>query len=227
MKKGQSILGILFFALLFGLCFQQNALNVEAKTRVIHKDITPKEPASSDLKVIKKVTKLAAHRWIQSYTMDSKYYYYIQMTSPYTGNLRITRVKYRGLGRYIKDHMDLKKFGHATNLDCSVSNGQTWLWTGSDCKGNDVSRAISGFRYQKNKTLRKHGTIHYKIPDAKSKKYMTNVYPAINQNSTQMAVRYTYGGKQYYQIYNLAKGRFINPRNPVKRICLSATSGDF
>lgn len=71
------------------------------------------------------------------------------MTSPYTGNLRITRVKYRGLGRYIKDHMDLKKFGHATNLDCSVSNGQTWLWTGSDCKGNDVSRAISGFRYQK------------------------------------------------------------------------------
>ena len=56
---------------------------------------------------------------------------------------------------------------------------------------------------------------------------MTNVYPAINQNSTQMAVRYTYGGKQYYQIYNLAKGRFINPRNPVKRICLSATSGDF
>ena len=119
------------------------------------------------------------------------------MTSPYTGNLRITRVKYRGLGRYIKDHMDLKNFGHATNLDCSVSNGQTWLWTGSDCKGNDVSRAISGFRYQKNKTLRKHGTIHYKIPDAKSKKYMTNVYPAINQNSTQMAVRYTYGGKQY------------------------------
>lgn len=108
MKKGQSILGILFFALLFGLCFQQNALNVEAKTRVIHKDITPKEAASSDLKVIKKVTKLAAHRWIQSYTMDSKYYYYIQMTSPYTGNLRITRVKYRGLGRYIKDHMDLK-----------------------------------------------------------------------------------------------------------------------
>ena len=76
MKKGQSILGILFFALLFGLCFQQNALNVEAKTRVIHKDITPKEAASSDLKVIKKVTKLAAHRWIQSYTMDSKYYYY-------------------------------------------------------------------------------------------------------------------------------------------------------
>ena len=122
--------------------------------------------------------------------------------------------------------MDLKNFGHATNLDCSVSNGQTWLWTGSDCKGNDVSRAISGFRYQKNKTLRKHGTIHYKIPDAKSKKYMTNVYPAINQNSTQMAVRYTYGGKQYYQIYNLANGRFINPRNPVKRICLSATSWD-
>jgi len=70
MKKEQSILGILFFTLLFGLCFQQNPLNVEAKTRVIHKDITPKEPASSDLKVVKKVTKLAAYRWIQSYTME-------------------------------------------------------------------------------------------------------------------------------------------------------------
>ena len=76
MKKEQSILGILFFTLLFGLCFQQNPLNVEAKTRVIHKDITPKEPASSDLKVVKKVTKLAAYRWIQSYTMDSKYAYH-------------------------------------------------------------------------------------------------------------------------------------------------------
>lgn len=225
MKKKYYLMSILFFVLFFGICFHSHPLKTDAK--VVMKDITPREPSASDLKVIKRVTKLAAHRWIQSYTMDSKYYYYIQMTSAYTGNLRITRVKYRGLGRYIKDHMDLKNFGHATNLDCSVSNGVTWLWTGSDCKGNDVSRAISGFRYQKNKTLRKHGSIHYKIPDAKSKKYMTNVYPAINQNSTQMAVRYTYRGKQYYQIYNLVSGRFINPRNPVKRICLSATQGDF
>lgn len=225
MKKRIKLLPILFFTLLFGICFQSNPLRAEAK--VVLKDVTPREPSSSDLSVIRKVTKLAAHRWIQSYTLDSKYYYYIQMTSAYTGNLRITRVKYKGLGRYVKDHMDLKNFGHATNLDCSISNGVTWLWTGSDCRGNDVSRAISGFRYQKNKTLRRHGTIHYKIPDAKTKKYMTNVYPAINHNSTQMAVRYTYGGKQYYQIYNLANGRFINPRNPVKRICLSATRGDF
>ena len=223
--KKRKILWMMFLAFGFCAAFQSHCVKVEAK--IVKRDVTPREPSSSDLQVVRKVTKLASKRWIQSFTMDSKYYYYIQMTSPYTGNLRITRVKYRGLGRYIKDHMDLKKFGHATNLDCSVSNGQTWLWTGSYCKGNDVSRAISVFRYQKNKTLRKHGTIHYKIPDAKSKKYMTNVYPAINQNSTQMAVRYTYGGKQYYQIYNLAKGRFINPRNPVKRICLSATSGDF
>lgn len=225
MKERKNVFLILFFAVLFGFCFQSRPLKVEAK--VIMKDITPKEPASSDLKVVRTVTKLAAHRWIQSYTMDSQYYYYIQMTSAYTGNLRITRVKYRGLGRYVKDHMDLKNFGHATNLDCSVSNGVTWLWTGSDCKGNDVSRAISGFRYRKNTTLRGHGSIRYKIPDAQSGKYMTNVYPAINHNSTQMAVRYTYSGKQYFQIYDLIDGRFINPRNPIKRICLSATRGDF
>lgn len=225
MKKKYSLLLFMLFALFSGLFFHNYPLKAEAK--VIEEDITPKEPASSDLKVVRKVTKLAARRWIQSYTMDSKYYYYIQMTSAYKGNLRITRVKYKGIGKYIKDHMDLRGFGHATNIDCSVSNGVTWLWTGSDCKGNDVSRTISGFRYQKNKILRKHGSIRYKIPDKVSGKYMTNVYPAINQNSTRMAVRYTYGGKQYYQIYNLVNGRFINPRNPIKRICLSATSGDF
>lgn len=234
MKKKYNLQLLIFSAFFLGLFFSGNTLKSEAKVvskkavqkRVV-REVTPREPASSDLKVVRKVTKLAARRWIQSYTMDSKYYYYIQMTSAYTGNLRITRVKYRGIGKYIKDHMDLKGFGHATNLDCSVSNGVTWLWTGSDCKGNDVSRAISGFRYQKNKVLRKHGSIRYKIPDQKSGKYMTNVYPAINQDSTQMAVRYTYGGKQYYQIYKLINGRFINPQNPIKRICLAATRGDF
>lgn len=87
-------------------------------------------------------------------------------------------------------------------------------------KGMMYQERLSGFRYQKNKILRKHGTIHYKIPDAKSKKYMTNVYPAINQNSTQMAVRYTYGGKQYYQIYNLANGRFIIQEIRKESACL-------
>ena len=72
--------------------------------------------------------------------------------------------------------MDLKRFGHATNLDCSTVNGRTWLWTGSDCKkGSDVSRAISGFPYRKNTTLRKHGAIRYKIPDIRIGKYMTNI----------------------------------------------------
>lgn len=150
------------------------------------------------------------------------------MTKPYCGNLRITRVKYRGLGRYTRDHMDLKRFGHATNLDCSTVNGRTWLWTGSDCKkGSDVSRAISGFPYRKNTTLRKHGAIRYKIPDIRIGKYMTNVYPAISEDNTQMAVRYTYNNRQYFQIYNLIDGKFINPRGPVKRFSIDATYGDF
>ena len=50
-KRTEYIRHIIFYFAFFGLCFQQNPLNVEAKTRVIHKDITPKEPASSDLKV--------------------------------------------------------------------------------------------------------------------------------------------------------------------------------
>ena len=152
------------------MCFQQNPLNVKAKTRVIHKDITPKEPASSDLKVIKKVTKLAAYRWIQSYTMDSKYYYYIQMTSPYTGNLRITRVKYRGLGRYIKDHMDLKNFGHATNLDCSVSNDKPGFGQAVIVKGMMYQEQFLGSVIKKIKHFENTGQFitKFQMPTVKS-----------------------------------------------------------
>lgn len=224
--KKRKILWMMFFAFVFCAAFQSHCVKAEAK--VVKRDVTPREPSSSDLQVVRKVTKLASKRWIQSFTMDSKYYYYIQMTKPYSGNLRITRVKYRGLGRYTRDHMDLKRFGHATNLDCSTVNGRTWLWTGSDCKkGSDVSRAISGFPYRKNTTLRKHGAIRYKIPDIRIGKYMTNVYPAINEDNTQMAVRYTYNNRQYFQIYNLIDGKFINPRGPVKRFSIDATYGDF
>ena len=224
--KKRKILWMMFFAFAFCAIFQSHCVKAEAK--VVKRDVTPREPSSSDLQVVRKVTKLASKRWIQSFTMDSKYYYYIQMTKPYSGNLRITRVKYRGLGRYTRDHMDLKRFGHATNLDCSTVNGRTWLWTGSDCKkGSDVSRAISGFPYRKNTTLRKHGAIRYKIPDIRIGKYMTNVYPAINEDNTQMAVRYTYNNRQYFQIYNLIDGKFINPRGPIKRFSLDATYGDF
>ena len=224
--KKRKILWMMFFAFAFCAAFQSHCVKAEAK--VVKRDVTPREPSSSDLQVMRKVTKLASKRWIQSFTMDSKYYYYIQMTKPYSGNLRITRVKYRGLGRYTRDHMDLKRFGHATNLDCSTVNGRTWLWTGSDCKkGSDVSRAISGFPYRKNTTLRKHGAIRYKIPDIRIGKYMTNVYPAINEDNTQMAVRYTYNNRQYFQIYNLIDGKFINPRGPIKRFSLDATYGDF
>ena len=224
--KKRKILWMMFFAFAFCAAFQSHCVKAEAK--VVKRDVTPREPSYSDLQVVRKVTKLASKRWIQSFTMDSKYYYYIQMTKPYSGNLRITRVKYRGLGRYTRDHMDLKRFGHATNLDCSTVNGRTWLWTGSDCKkGSDVSRAISGFPYRKNTTLRKHGAIRYKIPDIRIGKYMTNIYPAINEDNTQMAVRYTYNNRQYFQIYNLIDGKFINPRGPVKRFSLDATYGDF
>lgn len=225
MKKYKMLM-VLFLLFAFGAAFQNYSVKAEAK--VVKRDVTPREPASSDLQVIRKVTKLASRRWIQSFTMDSKYYYYIQMINPYRGDLRITRVRYTGFNRYKKDHMDLKGFGHGTNLDCSTVNGKTWLWTGGDCKkGSDVSRTITGFPYRKNTTLRKHGAVRYKIPDIKLKKYMMNVYPAINENNTQMAVRYTYNGRQYFQVYNLIDGKFINPGSPVKRFSIDASNGDF
>ena len=148
-----------------GLGAKAPAAQVEAKTKVLMKDKTPKEPAGSDLAIVQTVTKLESRRWIQSFTYDSTYYYFIQMTKPSVGNLRITRVKYKGLGRYTTAKMDLRGFGHATNLDCSVYNGRTYLWTGSNAaKNSDVSRAVTCFTFQKNRILKKNGPIYYKIP---------------------------------------------------------------
>ncbi|MDD7210697.1 MAG: hypothetical protein PUH29_11705 [Lachnospiraceae bacterium] len=239
MKKSKLML-LIVLSLCCCLAFPKTSIAAQAKAKTVkttkkskkkkkkETDITPKEPSSSDLKVIHEVTKPASKRWVQSYTMDSKYYYYIQMTSVHTGNLRVTRVKYKGFGRYLKDYMTLRRFGHATNLDCSISNGRTWLWTGSDCKkGSDVSQAITGFRYKKYTTLTGHGPVQYQIPMGTDGKYATNVYPAINQDSTRMAVRYTYKGMQYYQIYNLVDGLYINPDTPVRQFCLWPTTGDF
>lgn len=213
---------------------QKSGRNVYASTfeesvdKDIVNDTTPVEPAGSDVEVVQSVTKLASKRWIQSFAQDNKYYYFIQMTNPYKGHLRITRVKYTGLGRYLKDYMDLKYFGHATNLDCSLYKGKTYLWTGSNAaSGSDVSRAITGFQYKKNKTLYHHGTYTYKIPKGRWGKYVTNVYPAINEKSTKLAVRYTYRGNQYYQTYSLTKGTRINIRKPLKQVSLPSTAGDF
>ena len=227
-KKWMTILfGILLFGLFCGIGMNQGTVEVQA-AKVVKKDKTPVEPASSDLKVVQTVIKLASKRWIQSFTLDDTYYYYIQMTKPSVGNLRITRVKYTGLGKYIKDHMDLKRFGHATNLDCSISNGVTYLWTGSGAATNsDVSRAISGFRYRKNGVLRRNGEIYYQIPMGADGKFVTNVYPAINEDSTKLAVRFTYKKMQYFQIYNLINGTQIDVNNPIRQIVLPPTSGDF
>lgn len=200
----------------------------QKKTTTKKKEVTPKEPASSDLRVVHTVTKLASKRWIQSFTMDDTYYYYIQMTKPSVGNSRITRIKYTGLGKYKKDHMDLRYFGHGTNLDCSVSGGITYLWTGSNAAANsDVSRAISGFRYRKNGVLSHNGEICYKIPKGVDGKYVTNVYPAISPDSKKIAVRFTYKKRQYFQIYNLIDGKWMDVHQLLRQVVLPATAGDF
>lgn len=227
-KMKKNIFKVFCRSALFFIVYFSCGIGLQAGTKNTIKDITPKEPASSDIKVVHTVTKLASKRWIQSFTMDSKYYYFIQMTNPYKGHLRVTRVKYKGLGRYLKDHMDLKYFGHATNLDCSVYRGKTYLWTGSNAaSGSDVSRAISCFRYRKGGVLYHHSTLYYRIPKGKNGKYVTNVYPAVNEDSSKLAVRFTYKSKQYFQIYSLNKGTRINVRKPQKQIVLSPTSGDF
>ncbi|MEE1228436.1 MAG: hypothetical protein U0K57_05645 [Lachnospiraceae bacterium] len=201
---------------------------VSAKSKVVYKCVTPKEPQSSDLKVRHTVTKLKNKRWIQSYTKDDRYYYYIQATNPYKGHLTITRVKYKGLGKYSRAYMYLRYFGHATNLDCSVSNGVTYLWTGSNAvKGKDTSRAISAFPFQKNAKLYYQSNIMYQIPYNGKGKYVTNVYPAISADGTELTVRYTRNNMQYYQTYPLSQGLYIDPSAPTSLLVTPPTKGAF
>lgn len=200
----------------------------ESIDKDITKDITPDEPPTSDLKIVLRATKLASKRWIQSYTLDDKYYYFIQLTNPYQGHLRVTRVKRKGLGKGLKDYMDLLYFGHATNLDCSRYKGKTYLWTGSDAvSGSDISRAVTCFKYKKGKKLYHHGEKYYRIPNGKWGKYVTNVYPAVNEKSNRLAVRFTINGVQHYQVYKLTRGTKINRRKPLLISTVPKTAGDF
>ena len=93
--KKRKILWMMFFAFAFCAAFQSHCVKAEAK--VVKRDVTPREPSSSDLQVVRKVTKLASKRWIQSFTMDSKYYYYIQMTKRSYGFKKIWTCNESGL----------------------------------------------------------------------------------------------------------------------------------
>lgn len=217
--------GSRYLKCLIGVTAPENEADSGANTNT---DITPDELPGSDLEIVHTVTKLDFPRWIQSFTMDDKYYYFIQMTSANTGNLRITRVKYAGLGKYLKDHMDLINFGHGTNLDCSTYNGVTYLWTGSGAKaGSDVSRAISCFPYVKNSRINNHSPISYLIPHLGKGSNVTNVYPAVNETGDKLMVRYTRSGKQYFQAYTLVNGTQINPKKPLFYMAFTLPVADF
>ena len=186
------------------------------------------EPANSDLTLMQAATQLASKRWIQSFCKDEKYYYFLQMTNPYKGHLRLTRVQYTGVDKYTTAFMNLRRFGHGTNLDCSKSRGKTYLWTGGDSKKNSWnSTSITAFRFVPGKTLVGHGSIRYRIPRGRYGKKVSNVYPAVNINSNRLAVRYTYKGDQYFQVYKLIKGRRIRVHHPLKAIRVRPTKGDF
>lgn len=183
---------------------------------------------TGDLFAVNTTTRPDGDTSVQSFAKDDKYYYYIQKLDRTEGHLRITRVCYDDRGAYTKDHMDLKYFGHATNLDCSIYGGKTYLWTGADAqKGSDTSHSVTCFEYKKGTTLYHHGDHTFRIPMGSSGRYASNVYPAVSPDSEKLCVRYTYRGKQHFQTYKLIRGNSIHPEEYQKKISLSATLGDF
>ena len=51
--KKRKILWMMFFAFVFCAAFQSHCIKAEAK--VVKRDVTPREPSSSDLQVVRKV----------------------------------------------------------------------------------------------------------------------------------------------------------------------------
>ncbi len=185
------------------------------------------EPSTSDLTLLQAETVLDSPRWIQSFTKDNKYYYFTQMTNPYKGHLRITRVKYTGQNKYETAHMDLKYFGHGTNIDCTVYKGVTYLWIGSKVDKNIDTTAISCFRFKKNKVYSRKAGNTYSIRMKGKSKYAKNVFPAVSSDQKYLFVRYTYKGCQYFQKYKIYSGKRIKNSRPLTRTKVKATAADF
>lgn len=231
----------------FALSFAINAHTVEAattstastattSTTTVTKETTesteeiietvPQEPASSDLSLKHSNLRLDANRWIQSFAKDGDYYYFVQMTNP-NKDLRITRIKYTNPGRYTKDHMDLKGFGHGTNMDVSVYKGKTYIWIGSNGNSEGKATTISCFRYKKNAIYYKKAGNTCKIRMKGSVRNAKNVCPAVSADNRYVFVRYTSGGKQYFQKYKIYSGNKIKGYKPLTKTKVSATAGDF
>lgn len=192
---------------------------------------TPAEPADSDLVLRYPAARLTTARLPQGYTHDSTYYYYISQlanTGKHKNDLRLTRIKYKGIGKYTVDFMTLKQFGHGTNLDCVETGGVTWLWIGGDAEGGGDTTSVTCFRFQPGKTLRRHGEHTYRIPVSGARgRYASNCYPAVSADGTQLAVRFTNNGGQQFQIYNLKDGTTIKPGKSKKTVRIKSTPGDF
>ena len=186
------------------------------------------EPITSDLTLVHAETVLDSDRWIQSFTKDGNYYYFVQMTNPDKGHLRITRVKYTAPHQYTKDHMDLLGFGHGTNIDCTTYRGRTYLWIGSAMsKKTGNTTRISCFRYKKDGIVKRKAGNTFKIRMKGRLKRAENVFPAVSQDGKYLFVRYTYQKKQYFQKYRIYYGRRIKTNRILMQLCIPATAGDF
>lgn len=194
---------------------------------------TPAENAGSDLTLRYPAARLTTARLPQGYTHDDTYYYYLSQlanTGKHKNDLRLTRIKYKGFGKYTVDYMTLKQFGHGTNLDCVTVDGVTWLWTGSDPAGSSQSTStVTCFTFRAGTTLRRHGQYTYRIPVSGSggSRYAANCFPAISADGSQLAVRFTSNGGQQFQIYDLTDGTTIHPKKVKKTVRIKSTPGDF
>lgn len=194
---------------------------------------TPAENAGSDLTLRYSAARLTTARLPQGYTHDDTYYYYLSQlanTGKHKNDLRLTRIKYKGFGKYTVDYMTLKQFGHGTNLDCVTVNGVTWLWTGSDPAGSSQSTStVTCFTFHAGTTLRRHGQYTYRILVSGSggSRYADNCFPAISADGRQLAVRFTSNGGQQFQIYDLTDGTTIRPKKVKKTVRIKSTPGDF
>ncbi len=222
---------ILFACSLYGIPVKASAVTAPQNPAINTGEIPitiQEEPQTSDLTLLHAETVLDSDRWIQSFTKDANYYYFVQMTNPYQGHLRITRVKYTTPHQYTKDHMDLLGFGHGTNIDCTTYRGKTYLWTGSCVnKKNMQTTAISCFSYVPGGVFSRKAGKTFKIRMKGRLKKAENVFPAVSQDQKYLYVRYTYKKQQYFQKYRIYNGNAIKSGRILSKVALPRTAGDF
>ena len=128
----------------------------------------------------------------QGYTHDDTYYYYISQlanTGKHKNDLRVTRIKYKGPGKYSVDYMTLKQFGHGNQSGLRDERRRHLALDRRRYRQRrEIPRPSPAFHFRQARCCAATGSTHTASPSPEAAAYATNCYPAISADGTELAV---------------------------------------